>query len=577
MNTSKFVGILLTSVFFLSTISDFKSMSLTAPTPTATKMTTGLVGNQTYAENWPQTSSLNTAVSARSNYLVSGSPVTYDKTVKSLTLADTINLVLGHVDWNMADSMTAAWGPILGGLDNSAMDNAITQDVARGDYLDALYVARLADLNGYSSPTVSSETQTALQMMPMNKGLPITTNVQSYGDPNPHGCYLVYHRFIIPSYQYAQQYGLTEKWNLTQAFIDFSTAYNTPPIGSTFGEMLWCDPQYNWASSYLSRYYDECAQTLSVFLKLAQAGVPGAMDYADKVWIAMQDHWTGTLYEYTVGMNTVECEMGNFAQIIAEYAQQKGGFQNVPYWDRIIQDLDYKLLANGWSSPGWSSIGVIVHADGNPQTRLYETMGANLALQNFYSHFTSSAQSTYQQMLLGTTEAWRGLVSSNLYVNGHFAPVGGASPNNDATILGAGILFLYGIVPVTGHVVTPMREEMCNDYRTQFQYSQFQFDYINQRIRIPVSRGQLIFIYGSKPVSYTFPENGIYDIQFSSDWNQILGVNGGVDTIGDAAESADAKFPVFGFATDDLGATEDPVADVEAFAFRLPVPASQEN
>jgi hypothetical protein len=447
------------------------------------------------------------------------------QTTPAATLSDTINFVLSNINWGLSDSMTAAWGPILAGMDSSAIDKAITQDIKSQNLLDALFVARIAEINGYTSSTVTSKLKTALQKMPMNGNLPVTANAQAYGDPNKKGCYQVYDRFAIYGYKYAQQYGLTSKWNSAQAFAQFASAYNHPPIGSTFGEMLWVDPQYNWAESYSSRYYDECAETLSVFLKLADIGVPGAMDYADKTWISMQNHWNGNYYTYTAYSNVVECEMGNFAQIISEYAQQKGGFQSIPYWDRVIQDLNYKLLTNGWKSPGWSSPGVIVHATINPQTRLLETMGATIALQNFYSDFTSTAQSTFQDMLMGTNKAWQGLVSSNLYANGRFAPYSGSAPTNDATILGAGILFLDGIVPVTGHLTIPMREEAYNDYRTQFPSSMFRFDYAHQTIRIPVSQGQLTFIYGSQPVSYTFPANGVYNIQFSADWNQILSVN----------------------------------------------------
>ena len=37
---------------------------------------------------------------------------------------------------------------------------------------------------------------------------------------------------------------------------------------------------------------------------------------------------------------------------------------------------------------------------------------------------------------------------------------------------------------------------------------------------------KLTFIYGTSPVSYNFPVNGNYTIQFSSDWNTINSVNG---------------------------------------------------
>src|SRR5208337_4050396 len=116
-------------------------------------------------------------------------------TVSDPILADTLNSVIQNVTWSTADSWTAEWAPILTGQNGSALDAAITQDVNLGNYADALYVARIADVNNYTSPTVSSETQTALEQMPMCGSLPATyTGAQSYGDTYPT-CFLVYSRY----------------------------------------------------------------------------------------------------------------------------------------------------------------------------------------------------------------------------------------------------------------------------------------------------------------------------------------------------------------------------------------------
>jgi len=42
----------------------------------------------------------------------------------------------------------------------------------------------------------------------------------------------------------------------------------------------------------------------------------------------------------------------------------------------VLEDLQTKLLVDGFSSPGWGMEGVIKHADMNPQLRLGETLGA---------------------------------------------------------------------------------------------------------------------------------------------------------------------------------------------------------
>ena len=444
------------------------------------------------------------------------------------TLAQTLNTIINNVNWNTADSWTSNWAIILANQGNSAFDNAISQDVSSGNYLDALYVARLAQLSGYSSEIITQSTNLALQGIAMCGSLPITSNAHSYGDPDVlnTGAYLVYQRIALWGYQFALNYGLTDKWNLNQAFTDFSKAYDKKPTSSVSGEMLWCDPQENWAASYSSRYYDEHAETLSVFLKFAEQNVPNSLSYADKAWAGVQAHWNNIYkyYGYT-GTSTVECEMGNFAQIIAEYKDLSGG--TIPYWDRVISDLNYKLLAKGWSSPGWASPGVIIHAKGvNSQLRLWETMGATIALQTQYQYFTQTAKNSWQNMLMGSSPAWKGLMASSLNSGGYFSGVSGETPSNDATVCAAATLFLDGIVPVTGNVNIPNREEFYNDLRTPFSTTDFKFDYTNQAVRIPVKAGQITFIYGSSPASYVFPTDGVYTIQFSSDWNTILNVNG---------------------------------------------------
>jgi hypothetical protein len=449
------------------------------------------------------------------------------------TLADTLNTIINNVNWLYGNSWTTNWAMILGGQNNAAFDYAITQDNLRGDYIDALYVARLAKLNNYASNIITTETQKALNQIAMCGSLPITSNAKSYGDPDllNSGCFLVYNRNTLYGYQYATQYptdpNLAIKWNSIQAFTDFAKAYDKKPIGSVAGEMLWCDPQENWAASYSSRYYDEHAQTLSTFLKFAQQGVPGAMAYADKAWTAVQTHWNGQYYGYT-GTSIVECSMGNFAQVIAEYKTEKTKQgATIPYWDRVISDLNYKLLANSWTSSGWASPGVIIHAKGvNSQLRLWETMGATIALQTLFPDFTPTMKTNWANMLMGTSPAWKGLFTSSLNSGGFFSGVSGTATSNDATACAAATLFLDGIVPITGSLAIPFRNEHCNDQRTPFLASDFKFDYANRLIRIPVNAGQLSFIYGTTPISYTFPTNGVYTIQFSDNWNLITAVNG---------------------------------------------------
>lgn len=450
---------------------------------------------------------------------------TIEAKAQSPTLAETINYIINNVNWTDASPFTSTWSIILANQNMSAFDEAINQHIAKGNYINALYISRLAELNEHNSTAISEGTQTALQNISMCGSLPINSNAGNYGDPDDlnQGCFLLYNRFLIWAFKYAEEHGLTSKWNKNQAFADFASLYDKPPTFSVSGEMLWCDPQENWARSYSSRYYDEHAETLSTFLKFYEIGVQEALAYADNAWAGVQSHWNGQYYGYT-STSVVECEMGNFARIINEYRQEKGG--TIPDWERVIQDLNYKLLANGWSSPGWAAPGVIVHATNNPQLRLCETLGAIIALHQLFPHFTPSIKASFYSLLTEHTNAWEGLIQSNLNDDGYFRPVfPGSNSSNEATALAAATLFLEGIVPVTGNLAIPPCEENYPVDATPFPVKQLKFDYENRKIRIPVNAGELTFIYGSSPVSYNFTANGVYDIEFTSDWNQIIAVN----------------------------------------------------
>lgn len=213
--------------------------------------------------------------------------------------------------------------------------------------------------------------------------------------------------------------------------------------------------------------------------------------------------------------------MGNFAQVIAEYRNSRG---DIPYFNQVIEDLENTLLTNEYNSRAWGGTGVIKHADGNPQKRLGETMGNLIALQMLYPYFSEGNQTNFQNML---SPGWQGLLNSSLYHNGQFSFMdidGNGTPgsyNDEASLLGAMTLFLYGVVPQTGSLAINASNERYQDYHTCFQTSQWQFNYTNHSIRLPIDKGNLTFIFGSQNVTGDFPEDGVYDIQFSSDWNSI--------------------------------------------------------
>ncbi|MGD6853060.1 MAG: hypothetical protein ACQCN6_13460 [Candidatus Bathyarchaeia archaeon] len=428
------------------------------------------------------------------------------------TLAETINNILSNIH-EANSSWNVIYDQIFCRQNTTVYDNAITQALNKSNYQEVIFIARLAELNGYSSQTVNACLKEALENMPMCGSLPQTHN----GNSQIPASFILYDRYMVNAYRYAQELGVSG-WDINSAFEDLSNAYLVPPKGSESGEMLWINPQENKNGSFTSRYYDEHAETLSVFLLLALNGVSGAMPYADDAWLGVQSHWNGSIYGYNNKDGGVECEMGNFAIIITQYQNSRG---LLPYYDRVIADLEETLLTNQYNSSAWSpsSVGVIRHASSNNQSRLYETLGNLMTLQMLYPDFTEGNQTNFQDML---QSGWQGLVNSSLFSNDRFRFFDSDNNyNDDASILGAMTLFLYGIIPGTGSLAITAQNERYQDYLTNFQTSQWRFNYTDQSIRLPINKGNLTFIFGSQNVTADFPQDGVYDIQFSSDWNTI--------------------------------------------------------
>ena len=168
-------------------------------------------------------------------------------------------------------------------------------------------------------------------------------------------------------------------------------------------------------------------------------------------------------------------------------------------------------------------MGVLKHADINPQLRLQETLGAVTSLQMLYPMFDQNDQNNFNQMI--TSNCWQGVISSSLFSDYQFREVSDGSYTNDASLQGCMLLFLDGIAPNTSNLMITPDNEVYQDSLTNFPTSQWSFNYHNQTIKIPVTQGNLSFIFGSQQIYATFPNDGIYTIQFSNNWNQIQSIN----------------------------------------------------
>jgi len=416
-------------------------------------------------------------------------PLAYAQTA----LADTINNC--RVD-SFADPVTIHFAATMGTTGLQQYDSVIFSNA-----YDCFYAKTLADIDGYPSSSLESKVKSALTSMPMIGNMPRTYS--SY--------WLVYDRYMINAYRWSQQWNIeTAKWNETQATEEAINCYHKAGRA-----VLGLNLDRGWI--YSDRYYDENGETLDIMNKL------GSSSDALAIWNYLNSaHWNGQIYTYTPG-GEFECEVGPFAMLIGYYHATN---PTIPYFDRISLDLYNKMLKNGWSSPAWSSSpGVMQHASGNPEKRLENTLDGFTALQAYYCLGSTDYKQAFQSLLTDSPKAWEALVSSPLYSSGKFSWREGQSVSDAATASGMMLLLLEGVVPDTGCLAIPLNEWRYQDQATMLPYTHFRFDYSSRRIRIPVFAGSIKFQFGTSVANATFPSNGIYEVQFSSDWNSVLEIN----------------------------------------------------
>jgi PKD repeat protein len=439
----------------------------------------------------------------------------------NITLAEVIHQGISSINWSQDDQWQdrvclTHFGQIFGKLPLSAYDRDIQTRVNIQNWVGALLGIRMAEIDGYTSSTVDGYTRQVLDNHPMAGYLPANYN----------GLYLVFYRNELNGYRYAQRLGYaTSKWDARQACSQFENAF------AHASDFVWTCSSSGLAVGD-NRWYDGGAQTLGVFLKFYEDGISDAMTYADNAWNKINSYsWPG-YYPYHLGDGMVECEIG-FETIIGEYAEKKGG--SIPYRDRLIQDIDYKLLADGWNSAMWSPGGyTICHANKNAERRMPNTLDAFHVLHSYYPQFSDTMKNSYIQLLTGSTPAWLGLTQTDLcdpansyrFRMDSLNSWGDTSLTDTGTAVGDLLLFLEGIVPSTGSLAIPKLDEVYEDVCSAFSVQQFGFNYDTRTIRIPVDAGELKFQFGTTLVPYTFPATGVYQITFSNDWNGIVSVNG---------------------------------------------------
>jgi len=418
----------------------------------------------------------------------------YPQVMAETTLAETINSIVSTNTWTNDPSVISV-GTIFDKVNLSAFDYATVSHP-----YEWAWVRQLAFQEGYTSQIIDNQVNSMMLSQIMTGSMPATFKF------NNNSVFLVHDRYLIPLYDLASQWGMSSKWNKSTAIseIQSNLQLQKPLLGFNSSGGLY----------FASRYYDEWIEDLDIAMKLGDTSTAAML--WDGINSAPPDGtWNEQTQTYAyagTAPNTLECEVGFFATIVGNY---KATVENIPYFDRVSTDLYNKLLINGWNSPLWGEPSAMRHATTNQELRLKNTLGGIEALHMYYKVSDNTYRSAFASLLDGEIPAWKHFASSSIF----------SESDSYSYAMKASLLFLYGVIPDSGSLAIPTNEWSYEDTESMMPSTLFRFDFATRTIRIPVYAGKLKFCFGSSIASYTFPSNGIYQVQFSSDWNTVITAN----------------------------------------------------
>jgi len=434
------------------------------------------------------------------------------------------NLVDNKVVWN-TDPTTSLIGYNFGKLSLAQLQAYVDSQT---DWRLVFYMyAQMMKYNVVKNQTVIKWALDNATMLP--NGLPVT---YYYGSTPT---YLVHDRYAIQGYYYAQEYNYeTSKWNSTNAYLNFQWASQH----STGYSFLWLYGDNTTSTiSYGPRYYDECAETMDVFLRFYELGIQSALTDALNVWNWVNNNlWAGDHFNYAYGWPNWECESGGFLQIALKLKYYASSAGNIT---RVTEDMVNRYIANRWASPQWSDSVVVHHYPSNSQKRLQNTLMAWSSLLGNYYHLTTAQQANLTGLLTGYGSyepAWKMLYDNSGLHNASSGLFRWASDGTDsasATAAACSLTLMEGIVPGTGSLAMPISENVYEDTFNMIDADLYNLNFQQHKLRLAIQMpGTISFQYGTSTPTYNFTQPGLYDVTFSSDWNTISSVSylGGLPT-----------------------------------------------
>ena len=343
--------------------------------------------------------------------------------------------------------------------------------------------------------------------------------------------FLVYNRYDLYAYQWAAQLDYeTSKWNISAAYAVFNdsvTAYGKPVLSVG-------DNETGWGIGYGSRYYDEGAETIDMYLTFWLLGEPDGLTQAQYWWNGVNsnlwdtaDYSGGSYYKYALSRTAFECDAGGMDQIIWKLYSYDPSISNV---NNLLTDMETRALSQGWSSPQWADY-VVVHSSsvngtgGNSQQRLENTIMSWAAMLGFYGNMTSSMQSQALELLDGSAgPAWNLTLQSELYDNSTnmFRLHSDASDSVEATADGAVLLMLLSTVPVSGSLAVPLADSKYQDINNIVDGGISNINLASRTVTVSIATpGTFLSMFGTNIFEYNLSSSGVWQLSFASDWNSL--------------------------------------------------------
>jgi hypothetical protein len=436
--------------------------------------------------------------------------------IKMVAVAEQIKTSLDSITNWKETSDTALLGLVFGKNSPSVLDDLITTYANANQWIDVARVAALARTCGYHSPTIEDKIKLFLTNMPMFSSAPVPINSTYDGgtwfEPELN--------VVMSGYLWARRLNHEkERWDSQKAYdkliiLRANEAYPFSGINVDTGATYRQFPTGRWHES-------------SGMINTFRHGVHFAVN-AD-IWELLEWRqlneifWLENHYNYSPSYPNWDMH----APLI-HFATTKlhvNHMRMLAQFYRVVNDTELRYLHDGWGSPQWGGYNVIVrHYPSNLQRVLDQYLPTIGLLQTLYPTLSDDGKSKFKGMLNGTIAPRMadGLLASDLYVAPRFKLTSDAAPSDAATAYGCAILFLMGIIPDTGSLAVPVRQEGMGEVDISFLDSvHFSFNYANKEIKIPVYAGSLNFMYGTTPVTVAFPYDGIYTVKFSDDWNKV--------------------------------------------------------